>query len=155
MSDLAFYLALFPAFSREKPRFAAMAEAVLRQVTDLMALVPQLASGFSFALAEGIQLDALGESVRIPRQAEVSSQTRSKYDTILAACHHQQGVVLFHKRQCLSIIIRSPQNLRSAIVGLVRGVPHLLYFFTRFSSRLKNDRIIAPSDYILHEIIAC
>lgn len=68
MLDLAFYLALFPAFSREKPRFAALAEAVLRQVSDLMALVPQLASGFSFALAEGIQLDALGESVRIPRQ---------------------------------------------------------------------------------------
>ena len=68
MLDLAFYLALFPAFSREKPRFAALAEAVLRQVSDLMALVPQLASGFSFAHAEGKQLDELGTSVGIPRQ---------------------------------------------------------------------------------------
>ena len=78
MPDLAFYLALFPAFSREKPRFAALAEAVLRQAADLIALVPQLASGFSFALAEGIQLDALGESVRIPRQAGWNDETYRK-----------------------------------------------------------------------------
>ena len=72
------YMNLFPAFSREKPRFAALAEAVLRQVTDLMALAPQLASGFSFASAEGIQLDALGESVRIPRQEGWDDETYRK-----------------------------------------------------------------------------
>ena len=65
--NLAYYLSLFPAFSREKARFSALAEAVLRQVTDLMALVPEMASGFSFASAAGVQLDALGESVCIPR----------------------------------------------------------------------------------------
>ena len=54
------YLALFPAFSREKPRFSALAETVLRQAADLIALVPSLASGFSFAFAEGVQLDTLG-----------------------------------------------------------------------------------------------
>ena len=73
--NLANYLALFPAFSREKPRFAALAEAVLRQVTDLIALVLQLASGFSFALAEGVQLDALGESVSVPRQEGWDDET--------------------------------------------------------------------------------
>ena len=62
------YMNLFPAFSREKPRFAALAETVLRQAADLMALAPQLALGFSFASAEGIQLDALGESVSVPRR---------------------------------------------------------------------------------------
>ena len=72
------YMNLFPAFSREKPRFAALAEAVLRQVADLIALVPQLASGFSFALAEGIQLDALGESVRILRQPGWDDETYRK-----------------------------------------------------------------------------
>ena len=66
--DLVFYLALFPAFSREKPRFSALAEAVLRQTADLIALVPSLASGFSFASAVGGQLDLLGDSVSIPRQ---------------------------------------------------------------------------------------
>ena len=73
--NLAFYLALFPAFSREKPRFSAFAEAVLRQVTDLIALVPQLASGFSFASAVGAQLDALGASVSVPRQEGWSDET--------------------------------------------------------------------------------
>ena len=72
------YMNLFPAFSREKPRFAALAETVLRQAADLMALAPQLASGFSFALAEGIQLDALGESVRILRQAGWDDETYRK-----------------------------------------------------------------------------
>ena len=75
MPDLAFYLALFPAFSREKPRFSALAETVLRQAADLIALVPSLASGFSFAYAEGVQLDALGASVSVPRQEGWSDAT--------------------------------------------------------------------------------
>ena len=62
------YLSLFPAYTRGMPRFIALAEAVLRQATDLMDLVPQLASGFSFAHAEGKQLDELGTSVGIPRR---------------------------------------------------------------------------------------
>ena len=61
------YLALFPAYTREKPRFSALAEAVLRQTADLMALVPGLMSGFSFARAEGIQLDSLARSVGLDR----------------------------------------------------------------------------------------
>ena len=62
------YLSLFPAYTRGMPRFIALAEAVLRQATDLMDLVPQLASGFSYARAEGKQLDELGTSVGIPRR---------------------------------------------------------------------------------------
>ncbi len=62
------YLSLFPAYTRNKPHFIALAEAVVRQVTDLMALVSQTASGFSFAHAEGVQLDALGGTVGIIRQ---------------------------------------------------------------------------------------
>ncbi len=69
------YLALFPAFSRGKPRFSALAEAVLRQAADLIALVPSLASGFSFAFAEGVQLDTLGESVFILRQPGWDDET--------------------------------------------------------------------------------
>ena len=75
MPDLAFYLALFPAFSREKPRFSVLVEAVLRQAADLIALVPSLASGFSFASAEGVQLDALGASVSVPRQEGWDDET--------------------------------------------------------------------------------
>ncbi len=40
-----------------------------------MALVPSLTSGFSFACAEGKQLDALGESVRIPRMEGWDDET--------------------------------------------------------------------------------
>ena len=69
------YLALFPAFFREMPRFSALAEAVLRQAADLIALVPSLASGFSFAFAEGVQMDALGASVSVPRQEGWSDET--------------------------------------------------------------------------------
>ena len=72
------YMNLFPAFSREKPRFAALAETVLRQAADLMALAPQLASGFSFASAVGAQLDDLGASVSIPRQSGWDDETYRK-----------------------------------------------------------------------------
>ena len=78
MTDLAYYLSLFPAYTRGKPRFIALAGAVLRQVTDLMDLVPQLASGFSFACAEGIRLDALGDSVGIPRREDWDDETYRK-----------------------------------------------------------------------------
>ena len=61
------YLALFPGASRDKPRFIALAEAVLRQAADLIPLTAQLQSGFSFASAEGVQLDGLAEAVGLSR----------------------------------------------------------------------------------------
>ena len=62
------YMTLFPGYTRDKPHFAALAAAVLQQVNDLIALVPELESGFSVAHAVGIQLDALGVSLSIPRK---------------------------------------------------------------------------------------
>ena len=67
MMQLADYLALFPGASREKARFMALAEAVLRQVTDLQAVVAAMNAAFSFASAEGVQLDLLAESVGLKR----------------------------------------------------------------------------------------
>ncbi len=64
MSD---YLALFPGASREKPKLMALARAVLRQAMDLVPLTEQLLSGFSFALAEGSQLDALAAASGLAR----------------------------------------------------------------------------------------
>ncbi len=61
------YLSLFPGASREKPKFMALAEAVLSQVTDLMALVAQMQSGFSFATAVGKQLDQIAEGIGLKR----------------------------------------------------------------------------------------
>ena len=56
------------------PRFSALAEAVLRQAADLQALIPYLESGFSIASAVGTQLDALGESMGIPRPSGMTDE---------------------------------------------------------------------------------
>ena len=69
------YMTLFPGYTRDKPRFAALAAAVLQQVNDLIALVPELESGFSVAHAVGAQLDALGASLSIPRQSGWNDET--------------------------------------------------------------------------------
>ena len=69
------YMTLFPGYTRDKPRFAALAAAVLQQVYYLIALVPELDSGFSVAHALGIQLDVLGASVSIPRQSGWNDET--------------------------------------------------------------------------------
>ena len=69
------YMTLFPGYTRDKPRFAALAAAVLQQVNDLIALVPELESGFSVAHAVGAQLDALGVSLSIPRQSGWNDET--------------------------------------------------------------------------------
>ena len=69
------YMTLFPGYTRDKPRFAALAAAVLQQVNDLIALIPELESGFSVAHAVGAQLDALGVSLSIPRQSGWNDET--------------------------------------------------------------------------------
>ena len=69
------YMTLFPGYTRDKPRFAALAAAVLQQVYDLIALVPEMESGFSVAHAVGAQLDALGVSLSIPRQSGWNDET--------------------------------------------------------------------------------
>ena len=69
------YMTLFPGYTRDKPHFAALAAAVLQQVNDLIALVPELESGFSVAHAVGEQLNALGVSLSIPRQSGWNDET--------------------------------------------------------------------------------
>ena len=69
------YMTLFPGYTRDKPHFAALAAAVLQQVNDLIALVPELESGFSVAHAVGEQLDALGVSLSILRQSGWNDET--------------------------------------------------------------------------------
>ncbi len=73
--DLASYLALFPAYTRSLPRFSALAEAVLRQAVDLIALIPSLESGFSVEDSVGGQLDALGASFFTPRRPGWDDET--------------------------------------------------------------------------------
>ena len=76
------WFSLFPGASRDKPRFMALAEAVLRQVSDLLPLISQLQSGFSFAEAEGIQLDQIAGVVGLSRAdigTDVSDEAFREY----------------------------------------------------------------------------
>ena len=77
--DLNGYLALFPGASREKPRLMALAEAVLQQVLDLMTLIESIQSGFSFAAAEGEQLDAIAEAVGLSREYGMTDEAFRAY----------------------------------------------------------------------------
>ena len=73
------YLALFPGASREKERFMALAGAVLRQAADLMALIANMQSGFSFAAAEGVQLDAVAEAAGLSREPGMTDEAFRQY----------------------------------------------------------------------------
>ena len=74
-NPLAYWLSLFPSASRARPRFMALAEAILRQAADLAALAQAIVPGFSFATAVGGQLDALGASVSVPRREGWNDET--------------------------------------------------------------------------------
>ena len=73
------YLVLFPGTSREKARFMALAEAVLLQAVDLMTLIDSIQSGFSFATAEGSQLDAIAEAVGLSRELGMTDEAFRAY----------------------------------------------------------------------------
>ena len=77
--EITKYLALFPGASREKARFMALADAVLRQAGDLMALIGEIRSGFSFATAEGSQLDAIAETVGLSRELGMTDEAFRAY----------------------------------------------------------------------------
>ena len=74
------YLSLFPGSVQEKPKFMALAAAVLRQTEDLITLAQSIAPGFSVGTAAGVQLDAIGESFGMERQA---GWTDATYRTVL------------------------------------------------------------------------
>ena len=76
------WLSLFPGASRDRPRFMALAEAVLRQASDLAALTAQTQAGFSFARAEGIQLDQIAAAIGLNRSdigTDVPDETFRQY----------------------------------------------------------------------------
>ena len=66
------YLELFSSSCREKPRLMALAQALLRQVTDLQACAAAIEPGYAAENAVGVQLDAAGEMIGIPRPEGMS-----------------------------------------------------------------------------------
>ena len=65
--DLNTYIFLFPGVTREKPRFMALAEAVLAQVADLAALAAAMPEAYSLGFAVGKQLDCLAAALGLTR----------------------------------------------------------------------------------------
>ena len=61
------YTTLFPAYTRDQPKFKALSEAVLTQLQDLQSLVSTINPSFSLSQSQGIHLDAVGASLSIPR----------------------------------------------------------------------------------------
>ena len=80
---LSDYLALFPGYTREKPRFMALAEAVLRQAADFAPVIAALGSAFSLDGAVGVRLDLLGESFGLPRAGCPSGEDDESYRAFL------------------------------------------------------------------------
>ena len=76
------WLSLLPGASRDRPRFMALAEVVLRQVSDLAALAAQLQAGSSFGGAEGVQLDQIAATIGLNRTdigTDVPDETFRQY----------------------------------------------------------------------------
>lgn len=64
---LSDYPGLFPGATREKPRFKALAEAVLRQAAELITVTEQMPAARSLEYAEGAQLDQLAAGAGLCR----------------------------------------------------------------------------------------
>ena len=93
MLNLESYLEMFPPATREKPRFMALAGAVLTQAAELVALVQaEIPAAYDLENASGAQLNALGELLNVPRP--MPSTSDEDYRFLLRAriaVHHWDG----------------------------------------------------------------
>lgn len=91
--SISYYLSLFPATSREKPRFMALASAVLSQAVELLSLIQSdISSSYDLDSAAGSQLDTLGALLNVPRPKP--STQDADYRILLrarAAVNHWDG----------------------------------------------------------------
>ena len=86
-------LSLFPPGTRSKPRFMALASAVLSQAADLLVLVQfGFPAAWNPASASGAQLDALGTLLNTPRPSpSVSDEDYRFLLRARTAAHHWDG----------------------------------------------------------------
>ena len=90
---LSEYLSLFSPVHQRKPRFMALASAVLSQAAELLALYRDaLPAALSPETAEGFRLDTLGLLAGIPRPASGTSDADYRaYLRAKIALHHWDG----------------------------------------------------------------
>ncbi len=72
-------MTMFPAYTRRKPRFCALAQAVLSQVQDLETTIRAIPAAFSPEGARGTQLDALGSASGLHRPEGMADEDYRKY----------------------------------------------------------------------------
>ena len=73
------YLDFLSPHNRQKPRFTALARAVLSQANDLFALLDTLPQAWNLDSAVGQQLDALGALTNIPRPPNTGDEDYRLY----------------------------------------------------------------------------
>ncbi len=72
-------MTLFPAYTRRKPRFCALAQAILSQAKDLENTIREIPAAYSPEGAGGVRLDALGSASGLPRPEGMADEDYRKY----------------------------------------------------------------------------
>ena len=72
-------MTLFPAYTRRKPRFCALAQAILSQAQDLETVIWAIPAAFSPEGAAGTRLDALGSASGLPRPEGMADEDYRQY----------------------------------------------------------------------------
>jgi len=125
------YLELLSGFVRGLPRFAGVAEAVMRQAEELMDVVRGIPEGFSVEAAEGVQLDLIGGAMGLRREdaADGSDETFRGYIRAKLALWRWDGSnegvenVLEEGVPGMEIGIRDLGDIIVEVSGEVEGLP--------------------------------
>ena len=72
-------MTLFPAYTRRKPRFCALAQAILSQAQDLETTIREIPAAWSPDGARGVRLDALGSASGLPRPEGMADEDYRQY----------------------------------------------------------------------------
>ena len=125
------YIGLLSGFVRGLPRFAGVAEAVMRQAEELMDVVREIPEGFSIEAAEGVQLDLIGGVMGLRREdaADGSDETFRGYIRAKLALwrwdgsNEGVGTVLEEGLPGMEIMIRDRGDLTVEVSGEIEGLP--------------------------------
>ena len=125
------YFEYLSGFVRGLPRFAGVAEAVIRQAEELMDVVRGIPEGFSVEAAEGVQLDLIGGAMGLRREdaADGSDETFRGYIRAKLALwrwdgsNEGVGTVLEEGLPGMGIVIRDLGDLTVEVSGEIEGLP--------------------------------
>ena len=125
------YLELLSGFVRGLPRFAGVAEAVMKQAEELMAAVRVIPEGFSLEAAEGVQLDLIGRAMGLRREDAADESDGTYRDFIRAklalwrwdGSNEGVGMVLEEGLPGMEVGIRDLGDMIVEVSGEVEGLP--------------------------------